>query len=67
MLNLIILGLSAPRLNIDVYLALLVIELKELWEVGIQTFDVTSKKYFTIHLALMWTINDFPAFGNFSG
>jgi len=67
MLSLIILGLSAPGQNIDVYLAPLVSELKELWEVGVQTFDVTSKKYFTMRLTLMWTINDFPAYGDLSG
>jgi hypothetical protein len=67
MLSLIIPGPSAPRQNIDVYLELLVSELKKLWEVGVQTFDVTSKKYFRMRSALMWTINDFPAYGNLSG
>jgi hypothetical protein len=67
MLSLIIPGLSAPVHNIDVYLAPLVSELKELWEVGVQTFDVISKKYFTMRLTLMWTINDFSAYGNLSG
>jgi hypothetical protein len=28
------------------------------------TFDVTSKKYFTMRSALMWTINDFLAYGD---
>jgi len=50
-----------------VYLAPLVSELKKLWEVGVQTFDVTSRKYFTMRSALMWTINDFPAYGDLSG
>jgi hypothetical protein len=67
MLSLIIPGPSAPGHNIDVYLAPLVSELKELWEVGVQTFGVTSKKYFTMRLALMWTINDFSAYGDLSG
>jgi hypothetical protein len=49
-----------------VYLAPLVSELNELWEVGVQTFDVTSKKKFTMHSALMWMINDFPAYGDLS-
>jgi hypothetical protein len=44
MLSLIIPSPSAPGHNIDVYLAPLISELKELWEVGVQTFDVTSKK-----------------------
>lgn len=67
MLSLIIPGPNAPGQNIDVYLAPLVSELKKLWEVGVETFDVTSKKYFTMHSALMWTINDFPAYGDLSG
>jgi hypothetical protein len=67
MLSLIILGPSALEQNIDVYLAPLVSELKELWEVGVQTFDVTLKKYFTMHSALMWTINDSPTNGDLSG
>jgi len=67
MLSLIIPGPSAPGQNIDVYLTPLVSELKELWEVGVQTFDVTSKKYFSMRSALMWTINDFPAYGDLSG
>jgi hypothetical protein len=67
MLSLIIPGPSAPGQNIDVYLAPLISELKELWEVGVQTFDVTLKKKFTMRSALMWTINDFPAYGDLSG
>jgi hypothetical protein len=67
MLSLIIPGLSAPGQNIDVYLAPLVSKLKKLWEVGVQTFDITSKRYFTMRLALMWTINDFLAYGDLSG
>jgi hypothetical protein len=66
-LSLIILGPSVPGQNINVYLTSLVSELKELWEVGVQTFDVTSKKYFTMLSALMWTINDFTAYGDLSG
>lgn len=67
MLSLIIPGPNSPGQNIDVYLAPLVSELKELWEVGVQTFDITSKKKFTMRSALMWTINDFPAYGDLSG
>jgi hypothetical protein len=67
MLSLIILGLIAPGQNIDVCLTPLVSELKKLWEVGVQTFDETSKKYFTMRSALMWTVNDFSAYGDLSG
>ncbi|GLT69206.1 hypothetical protein SLA2020_413750 [Shorea laevis] len=67
MLSLIIPGPNSPGQNIDVYLAPLVSELKELWEVGVQTFDITSERKFTMRSALMWTINDFPAYGDLSG
>jgi hypothetical protein len=66
MLSLIIPGPNSLGQNIDVYLAPFVSELKELWEVGVQTFDITTKKKFTMRSALMWTINDFPAYGDLS-
>ncbi|XP_042988717.1 uncharacterized protein LOC122316252 [Carya illinoinensis] len=67
MLSLIIPGPSPPSMNIDVYLEPLISELKELWEVGAPTYDVCSKEIFTMRAALMWTINDFPAYGDLSG
>jgi hypothetical protein len=67
MLSLIIPGPSSPGQNIDTYLEPLVSELKELWDVGVQTFDVCSKNTFTMRSALMWTINDFPAYADLSG
>ncbi|XP_026452340.1 uncharacterized protein LOC113352780 [Papaver somniferum] len=53
--------------DIDVYLRPLIDELKELWEIGVETFDAHSKEVFQLHAALLWTINDFPAYGNLSG
>jgi hypothetical protein len=50
-----------------VYLEPLISELKELWDVGEPTYDVSSNQTFTMHAALMWTINDFPAYGDVSG
>jgi hypothetical protein len=44
MLSLIILGPSSPGMNIDVYLQPLVTELNQLWDVRVQTFDVSLKK-----------------------
>ncbi|XP_060170527.1 uncharacterized protein LOC132601465 [Lycium barbarum] len=43
------------------------VELKELWEVVIVTFDISSRQNFKLHASLLWTINDFPAYGNLSG
>ncbi|XP_019248394.1 PREDICTED: uncharacterized protein LOC109227650 [Nicotiana attenuata] len=58
---------NSPGDAIDTYLQPLIEELKELWEVGIETFDASSKQNFKLHASLLWTINDFPAYGNLSG
>jgi hypothetical protein len=65
--SLIIPGPSAPGMKIDVYLELLISEVKELWDVEVPTYDAATKGYFIMRAALMWTINDFPAYGDFSG
>jgi hypothetical protein len=66
-LSMIIPGPTAPRMNIDVYLQPLILELQELWNVGVRTYDISMKKSFIMRIALMWTINDFPAYANLSG
>ena len=63
MLSLLIPGPTSPGNDTDVYLQPLVEELKELWDVGVKTFDVSSKNSFQMQAALLWTINDFPAYG----
>ncbi|RID64077.1 hypothetical protein BRARA_E03035 [Brassica rapa] len=45
----------------------LIKELKELWFDGIQTRDASTNHTFSMRAALMWTISDFPGFGNLSG
>ncbi|XP_021747570.1 uncharacterized protein LOC110713426 [Chenopodium quinoa] len=67
MLSLLIPGKSAPGNNIDVYLQPLVEELKQLWEFGAKTYDASKNEYFPMHAALLWTINDFPAYAKLSG
>ncbi|XP_055961814.1 uncharacterized protein LOC130015519 [Mercurialis annua] len=67
MLSLLIPGKESPGNNIDVYLRPLIDELKELWETGVTTYDAYSGKNFQLHAALLWTINDFPAYGMLSG
>jgi len=52
---------------IDVYLQPLIDELKHLWEVGVQTYDSFTKQNFCMRASLLWTINDFPAYGMLSG
>ncbi|XP_035540218.1 uncharacterized protein LOC118344206 [Juglans regia] len=67
MTSLIILGPKSPGNDIDVYLQPLVDELLEFWEHGVPTYDASTKEIFMLHAALMWTINDFPAYENLSG
>ena len=42
-LSVIVLGPRNPKEKLDVFLQPLIAELKELWEVGVQTYDVSSK------------------------
>jgi len=67
MLSMIIPGPSSPGQNIDVYLQPLIVELKELWEFGIETYDAYTNQTFQMRAALMWTISDFPALAMLSG
>ncbi|XP_035538474.1 uncharacterized protein LOC118343797 [Juglans regia] len=67
MTSLIIPGPRSPGNEIDVYLQPLIDELLEFWEDGVPTYDASTKETFMLHAALLWTINDFPAYGNLSG
>ena len=60
-------GPSSPGNDIDVYLQPLIAELKELWKVGMETYDVVTNQTFQIHKALLWTISDIPAIAMLSG
>ncbi|XP_061993678.1 uncharacterized protein LOC133711589 [Rosa rugosa] len=67
MLTLLISGPKQPGNDIDVYLAPLIDDLKSLW-VGIEeVYDAYRAEYFKLRAVLLWTINDFPAYGNLSG
>nr|XP_025886735.1 uncharacterized protein LOC112941461 [Solanum lycopersicum] len=67
MLSVIIPGPSSLGNDIDVYLQPLIAELKELWDVGVETYDAVTNQTFLMHAALLWTISDFPALGMLSG
>src|SRR6185436_7722137 len=60
-------GPKSPGMDIDVYLRPLILELKELWEKGVTTWDAGTRKNFKLHALLLWTINDFPAYAMLSG
>jgi len=57
---------KSPGMDIDVYLRPLILELKELWEKCVTTWDVGTRKNFKLHALLLWTINDFPAYAMLS-
>nr|XP_027062802.1 uncharacterized protein LOC113689186 [Coffea arabica]XP_027100959.1 uncharacterized protein LOC113720217 [Coffea arabica] len=65
-LSLLIPGRRPPGKNIDVFLQPLIDELLELFK-GVWTYDYVTEQCFLLHAALMWTINDFPAYGDLSG
>ncbi|KAL0309090.1 UNVERIFIED_CONTAM: hypothetical protein Sradi_5851300 [Sesamum radiatum] len=54
---------SNPKRLIDVYLQPLIDELLQLWHVGVQTHDYATNQAFMMRAALMWTVNDLPAYG----
>ncbi|XP_047310905.1 uncharacterized protein LOC124914407 [Impatiens glandulifera] len=66
-LSMLIPGPDSPGDAIDIYLQPLIDELSELWKTGIKTFDASTSRHFTLRAALLWTINDFPAYANLSG
>ena len=52
-LSLVIPGPISLGIAIDVYLQPLVEELSELWDVGVEAFDASSKNVFQLRAALM--------------
>ena len=67
LLTLLIRGPSQPGNDIDVYLQPLIDDLKELWSSGVDIFDGFTNRMFNMKAVLMWTINDFQAYGNLAG
>ena len=67
LLSMVIPGSSSPGRNIDVCLRPLIDELTQLRSSGALTYDISRKHNFVMRAALMWTINDFPAYGMVSG
>ncbi|KAJ9542915.1 hypothetical protein OSB04_029421 [Centaurea solstitialis] len=53
--------------DIDVCLAPLIDDLKELWHSGIQVYDAYINESFRLRAMVFCTINDFPAYRNLSG
>ncbi|CAL8136155.1 unnamed protein product [Prunus armeniaca] len=55
-----------PHSSLNVYLQPLIDDLKSLWDGIGGVYDAHNVEYFTLRAALMWTINDFPAYKNLS-
>ncbi|XP_073064444.1 uncharacterized protein [Primulina eburnea] len=66
MLSLLIPGPTSPGKDMDVFLKPLIEELKTLWE-GVNTRDASSNDTFLMRAAVLWTINDYPAYALMSG
>ncbi|XP_059649606.1 uncharacterized protein LOC132295377 isoform X1 [Cornus florida] len=66
-MSLLIPGPKSPGNDIDVYLRPLIDDLKDLWENGVVSYDASTGKNFRLHVAVIWTINDFRAFAYLSG
>ncbi|KAL8156692.1 hypothetical protein AgCh_001698 [Apium graveolens] len=66
-LSTLIPGPTDPGNSIDVYLQPLVEELKELWDVGVTTFDAATNQNFVLRASVLWTISDFPGYTMLSG
>ncbi|XP_021716595.1 uncharacterized protein LOC110684442 [Chenopodium quinoa] len=66
-LSLLVPGPKNPKGNLDVYMQPLIEELKQLWEVGAHTYDISMKQNFNLRAAILWTVSDFPAYGMLSG
>jgi hypothetical protein len=68
MLSLLILG-KYKVTNMNVYLAPLVEELQILWQ-GVEVEDMSKlhpNRLFNVRAILMWTMHDYPGFGQCSG
>jgi len=67
MFSMMISGPRQPGNDIDVYLSPLIEDLTKLWVEGVLVFDGFRNETFQMRAILFCTINDFPAYGNFSG
>nr|GEW21217.1 hypothetical protein [Tanacetum cinerariifolium] len=65
-LTIIVPGPKNPKQRIDVFLQPLIKELTSLWK-GVKTYDISKENNFIMRAILLWTINDFLAYGMLSG
>ena len=58
-LSLLVPGPKSPKGNFDIYMQPLIEVLKQLWNDGAQTYDVSKKQNFV----MIWMVSDFPIYG----
>ena len=63
-LMMLILGPKKLGYDINVYLALLIDDLKHLWVEGVDCFDARNEEYFNLRAILLWIVNDFSSYSN---
>lgn len=61
-LTLVIPGPKHSDQDIGIVLQLLADELKILWSIGKETYDVSRKQNFTLYAMLFWAVSDFLAY-----
>ena len=66
-LTVIVPGPRNPKDKLDLYLQPLISKLQALWEIGVETYDISRKQDFMLRAALLWTIGDFLAYSMLSG
>ncbi|XP_074336049.1 uncharacterized protein LOC141673217 [Apium graveolens] len=58
---------NSPKNSIHVFMQHLIVELKELWVVGVNTYDALADEDFNLRARVLWTISDFPGYATLSG
>nr|GEV36404.1 hypothetical protein [Tanacetum cinerariifolium] len=53
--------------DIDVFLEPVVDDLHTLFEIGVDTYDASTKENFNLRVVVLWMINDYPAIGTLCG
>jgi hypothetical protein len=61
LLTMVIFGLRQPRNDIDVFMELLMEDMKILWEKGVKKMDASLRKKFTLKAIIFVTITDYSS------
>jgi hypothetical protein len=65
-LALVILGTKLPKKQMNIFLCLMMKELKELWQ-GVDAYVIHMKYWFNLGVTYLWSIHDYLACGKFVG